>query len=296
MNQRPPICIGITLTSILFLTDALVGQDSPRVRWNAPPSEWHWNIPEAIDGVIHGTIQSEAMNREVGYNIYLPPSYETSPKLHYPVVYYLHGASGSERSAREVGLMRQLVERGELGEVIYVFPNGGHFSRYRDWPDENVKSESLIIDELIPFIDRTYRTIDRRNGRAIAGWSMGGDGALRFATKYPEMFCAAASISAAIDWGVKSDEPDSIFAHSRRNISAIRGRTGFFLAVGTEDRLYAAHQRLVPHFEELDIEFSYQPIEQTGHNLGEMNNHCQESMLRFLSKQYVPAEERDNPL
>lgn len=192
----------------------------------------------------------------------------------------------------EVALVRSLVAEGEIGEVIYVFPNGGHFSRYRDWPDENVKAESLIISELIPHIDRTYRTIDRREGRALSGWSMGGDGALRFAFKYPELFCAAGTISAAIDWGVESGETDSIFVHSRDNADAIRGRIGIYLSVGTEDRLYEAHQRLTPHLDRFEIDYEYRSVENTGHNLGEMNRMCQEQLLRFLDAQYAPAEDR----
>ena len=56
------------------------------------PANWQWNVPlkEKIPGVRHQTIESPSMKRTVGFNIYLPPNYESDQQLRYPVVYFLH--------------------------------------------------------------------------------------------------------------------------------------------------------------------------------------------------------------
>lgn len=99
----PRHCPLLIAAIALLLMSTLVAQDKaerPQVRWNAPPAEWHWVIPEKIAGFTHAVVKSEAMKREVGYNIWLPPGYEDAKDKRYPVVYYLHGAGGSELSAQ----------------------------------------------------------------------------------------------------------------------------------------------------------------------------------------------------
>lgn len=283
MKALSPIGLFILVAGMSFVPSASAQQR--QVRWNAPPEEWQWVVPDAAPGTTHHTLRSKAMDREIGFNIYLPPSYSKDQAKRYPVVYFLHGAGGSERSDADPSVVRKLIQEKRIDEVIYVYPNGGHFSRYRDWPDADVKSESFVIRELIPHIDQNFRTIASREGRAISGWSMGGDAALRFVFKYPEMFCAAASLSAAIDWGAEGD--DSIFAYSRQNVDAIRGRVGVMMVVGEDDRLLAAHQRLQPHLEDLRIEHTFRSIPKVGHNLGLIKQHVAEDVTLMLAKHYA---------
>jgi endo-1,4-beta-xylanase len=72
--------------------------------------------------------------------------------------------------------------------MLMVFINGGRNSGYIDSIDGTVRPETTFVDELIPFIDTTYRTIARRDGRALQGFSMGGGGSLRIAAKHPDLF------------------------------------------------------------------------------------------------------------
>lgn len=289
MNRSWPLpAPRVLFACFICLPACIANAQQERVRRNAPPEEWRWNIPDEIPGFVHATVHSDSMDRDVGYNIYLPPGYESDTDRRYPVVYYLHGASGSELSAHELGhVVRKLREEEKIGDVTYVFPNGGHFSRYRDWEDANVKAETWIIRELIPHIDATYRTIDAREGRALCGWSMGGDAALRFAFKYPEMFCAAATMSAAIDWN--ADGEDTIFGNSERNVERIRGRTGLLLVVGEEDRLFRLHQRLLPHLNRLEIDYEFKSLPGIGHNLGLIKEEAGEQVVLMLAGQYAAA-------
>jgi enterochelin esterase-like enzyme len=273
-----------------FLITESNAQQQQRVRWDAPPEEWYWVDSEEVPGLFHDTVMSQSMKREVGYNIFLPPGYEKDKSKRFPVVYFLHGAGGTERSDADPSVVRRLIRDGKLGDVIYVYPNGGHFSRYRDWDNAYVKSETFIIKELIPHIDSTYRTIAERDGRALSGWSMGGDASLRFAFKYPDMFCAAATISAAIDWGAKPGDADTVFGHSRRNIEKIRGRTALLMVVGEDDRLFGSHKRLMPHLDELKIDYSFQSYEGIDHNLGLMKQKSAEQITLMLAKHYASAK------
>lgn len=278
------IFIATIASCVLTQTPAL----AQRVRWNAPPNEWQWVVDEEVAGCQHVTVRSDTMNHDVGFNIFLPDSYDKSPTTHYPVVYFLHGAGGNEKSDADPWTIRQLIREGKIGDVIYVFPNGGHFSRYRDWPDADVKSETWIIKELIPYVDKNYRTIASRNGRALSGWSMGGDASLRFAFKYPDMFCAAGTYSAAIDWGAEGD--DSIFRYVEKNIDQIRGKTGLLMVVGEDDRLFDNHKRLTPHLDKLDVEYTFHSLPGVGHNLGRMKQEYAEEVALMLAKQYSEAQ------
>ena len=151
------------------------------IKWVNPPGR-------AVAGLKPQILHSEAMKRDVGWNLYLPPDYETSGKR-YPVIYWLHGAGGDESSG--LAIVEQfdaLVRSGAAPAAILVLPNGGKRTEYRDWAPQNVLIETMIIRELIPAVDRNYRTIATRFARGIEGMSMGGNGALKLALKYPEMF------------------------------------------------------------------------------------------------------------
>ena len=143
------------------------------------------------DRVTHRTFFSKGLNQNVGYCIYLPPGYETETTKRYPVIYNLHGAGGNElHSFTDAKILHDGIVSGRWPAMIMVLPNGGQATFYKDSADGKLPAEGLIIRELIPFIDTTYRTIAARGGRAIEGFSMGGRGSTRLAMKFPEMFCS----------------------------------------------------------------------------------------------------------
>ncbi len=152
------------------------------------------NLPkpgQLPEGVSHHTFPSRAFARDVGYCIYLPPGYATDTAHRYPVIYNLHGAGGNElHSFSSVRALHAGIVSGRWPAMIMVLPNGGRNTFYKDSADGRYPAETLIIRELLPHIDATYRTIPARGGRAIEGFSMGGRGATRLALKYPELFCS----------------------------------------------------------------------------------------------------------
>ncbi len=146
------------------------------------------NLPE---GVTHHTFRSNSMKRDVGYSIFLPPSYAQHPNRRFPVIYHLHGAGGNEtRSLLSAQVLQKGIIDGRWPELIIVFPNGGRSTMYQDSGDGRFMSETMMIKELIPHVDKTYRTVADRNGRCIEGFSMGGRGSTHLAMRYPQMFCS----------------------------------------------------------------------------------------------------------
>ena len=147
--------------------------------------------------IVRVDFPSVQLNRNWDYNVYLPNGYGES-KQNYPVLYLLHGhgedADEWVVKGNVVQLIDNLIASGEIPPCLVVMPSAGS-----TWYiDRQEKMETAFIRDLIPDVDRRFRTIVRRNGRVIGGESMGGYGALRFALKYPELFQAAALLSPAI--------------------------------------------------------------------------------------------------
>ena len=150
---------------------------------------------------------SPALGRDIPYSLYLPDGHGSSAQR-YPVLFLLHGLGGGEADWVTVGglgptLDRLIAERA-VPPMLVVAPGFGD-SWYVDNPDPGGSGavETAFLDDLVPWVDRAWRTGDKRESRAVAGLSMGGWGAMRFAMLRPDLFAAAASLSGALiteDW------------------------------------------------------------------------------------------------
>jgi enterochelin esterase-like enzyme len=144
------------------------------------------------------SMESKALSASYPYTIYLPDGYE-SGILSYPVLYLLHGNGGNENNWIVKGHIRPtadtLIEEGQIPPIIIVMP--GHGTSW--WVDGNKEpAETVLIKELIPYIDANFRTIEARDGRMIAGLSAGGYGTVNAVFKYPELFASCAALSPAV--------------------------------------------------------------------------------------------------
>lgn len=139
--------------------------------------------------------QSKLVGATLPYNVILPTDYEKGKTAHYPVLYLLHGLTGHYDNWVS---KTQLKESAAQFQIIIVMPEGnnGWYTDSATVPTD--KYESYILQELIPDVAKRYRTIETRAGRAVAGLSMGGYGALKFGVKHPEMFVFVASMSGAL--------------------------------------------------------------------------------------------------
>ena len=183
------------MISVLMVA-SVVAQEAPKKKKKKerPPFKWVNSLP--VNGpkeVKHVTFRSPSMGVQVGYCIYLPPQYGVHKKKRFPVVYYLHGGRpGSEiKSVKLVPWIHAAMKEGRVAPAIYVFPNGGPVSHY-NMGKAGQMGEDIFIKELIPHVDATYRTIPRREGRGLEGFSQGGRGTARIMFRHPHLFVSAA--------------------------------------------------------------------------------------------------------
>lgn len=155
-------------------------------------------------------ISSVAMNKTYKAAVVLPNSYAKG-KAVYPVFYLLHGAYGHFSDWLSNTPNKNTVKNlADQYNIIIVMPEGETFSFYLNSPvNKGSQFETYITEEVIQKIDKTYRTVNDKKGRVIAGLSMGGHGALYLSAKHPDLFCAAGSMSGAVDMGTMlSREPN----------------------------------------------------------------------------------------
>lgn len=145
-------------------------------------------------------VASTAMGKTYKAAVVLPNSYSKG-KTTYPVLYLLHGAYGHFSDWLKNTPNKKLVHNlADQYNMIIVMPEGETFSFYIDSPvNKESQFETFITQEVIQKVDKTYRTISNRNGRVITGLSMGGHGALYLSARHPDLFCAAGSMSGAVD-------------------------------------------------------------------------------------------------
>ena len=144
---------------------------------------------------------SEALGRPMPYGIYLPPTYESEPDRHYPVLYMLHGAGGHYSEWVAYGLPEKaedLTWDGQIQPLIIVMPQGdqSYWSNHSDTDGE--RWGDYVAFDLVAHIDATYRSIPEATSRAVGGLSMGGFGALQLAFNHPEIFGAVGGHSPAL--------------------------------------------------------------------------------------------------
>jgi putative tributyrin esterase len=168
--------------------------------------------PAAAQSLELDTIEffSPAVDRTMKYNIVLPRDYESSTER-YPVLYLLHGLT---QNYTAWGLTNGTpFYAGLYDDLIVVMPDGGN-SWYVNWAESEEGQrndwEDHIVQDVVNHVDWNSRTIARREGRAIAGLSMGGYGSITLGLRHPEMFISIGSTSGALE-------------HARQTSQRLRG-------------------------------------------------------------------------
>jgi S-formylglutathione hydrolase FrmB len=140
-------------------------------------------------------LNSKLMAREIPYRVVLPVNYKSEKAGRYPVIYLLHGLTGHFDNWTDKS---KLAEYAAKYDYIIVTPEGnnGWYSDSATVPND--RFETYITQELIPEIDKNFRTAADRNHRAVAGLSMGGYGSIKFGLKNAEMFALVGSFSGAL--------------------------------------------------------------------------------------------------
>ncbi|MDB5208253.1 MAG: esterase [Flavisolibacter sp.] len=211
-----------------------------------------------VKNVPHGTLSkvwypSPAIGLTRRVYVYTPPGYETSGKK-YPVFYLLHGSGGDEDAWTTLGrapyIMDNLIAEGKAKPMIVVMTNGNAFQSAApgDDPVENGtppadrssyagKFETSLVKDVVPYIEKNYRTLTDKNNRAIAGLSMGGGHTITITNNNPDKFGYVAVFS------MGARNPDSTFDKRLQAVKA-NGVRLYWIACGVDDRLMDTYKAL----------------------------------------------------
>ena len=215
-----------------------------------------------VNPVPHGTVSriwydSPALGLERRMTVYTPVGYETSGKR-YPVLYLLHGMGGDEEAwislGRTAQILDNLIAQGKARPMIVVMPNGnasqeaapGESSRgmvppTMQLPKTMEGSYEQAFPEIVKFIDKNYRTIKSKSGRAIAGLSMGGFHSLHISKQYPDMFNYIGLFSAAIMPNKDVSSPIYEDIEGKLKVQFAKNPALYWIAIGKTDFLYKAN-------------------------------------------------------
>jgi putative tributyrin esterase len=260
--------------------------------------------------------QSSFVGRMLPYNVILPLDYRVSHTTRYPVLYLLHGLGGHHTDwltrtnvADYAAQYRMIVVTPEGNDSWYVDSGGVPSDKY----------ETYILKELIPDVDKRFRTIQSRYGRAVAGLSMGGYGAIKYGLKYPATFVFAGSMSGAFgvtrytqneiggkDWGpfLKTFGPDGSETRKANDVFEIaRGLTParaaslpyFYFDCGTEDAAqhFNPNRELSQIFLEKKIAHEYRELP-GGHSWAYWDQQVQEVLKIAAQKMRLPHSSSRN--
>ncbi|MCW2238727.1 alpha/beta hydrolase [Azospirillum canadense] len=157
-------------------------------------------VPEPASA---GTVQelslaSSTLGAEYRYTVYLPDGYGDDGTT-YPVLYLLHGSAGNERDWLDKGgvaaTLDRLIADRKVPATVVVMP--GHRAMW--WVDGHAgQSETVLLKELLPEVERRFHVYADRTGRAFGGLSAGAHATIRLAFTRPDLFAAGIALSPAI--------------------------------------------------------------------------------------------------
>jgi putative tributyrin esterase len=274
--MRGPFRIGHILKPRRFIAFSLVlllsSMAQSQIADSAP-------APEKIDHarVEDAVFHSASLNRDMHYLVLLPRDYAAGNR--FPVLYLLHGLYGDYKNW---DTRTRLERTAESLSLLIVMPDAGDSWYTNSATRPADKFEDYIVKDLVPEIDGKYRTIHEKRARAIAGLSMGGYGAVKFAIKYPELFAFAGSLSGAFnapqnlgdlrpDFHTKLLEVFGVDGNATRRENNVfellkrwRGSTYLYLACGSSDFFLDTNRALAAQLSSQKIAYEYHET-QGGH-------------------------------
>lgn len=230
-----------------------------------------------VNDVPHGTVSkvwydSPSLGMRRRMTVYTPAGYEESGRTRYPVLYLLHGMGGDEQAWMELGrasqILDNLIAQGKAKPMIVVMPNGnasqeaapGETSNGLVQPQFNLPKTmdgtyETSFPEIIEYVDSHYRTIRKKEARAIAGLSMGGFHSLHISKEYPGTFSYIGLFSAAI-FPEKESPVYEDFDGKLAKLFATKPAL-FWIGIGKDDFLYKANTDFRRKLDAAGYEYTY---------------------------------------
>lgn len=231
-----------------------------------------------VNQVPHGTVSrtwynSPTLGMERRMTVYTPAGYETDGKR-YPVFYLLHGMGGDEEAwislGRTAQILDNLIAQGKAKPMIVVMTNGnasqeaapgesslGMMPPSMQLPKTMEGSFEQAFPDVVKFVDKNYRTIKNKSGRAIAGLSMGGFHALHISKQYPDMFNYVGLFSAAILPNKNVASPIYEDLEGKLKTQFAKKPSLYWIAIGKTDFLYKANEDFRKLLDENGYKYTY---------------------------------------
>ena len=280
--------IDIHKHSYRFFDQHLKGRESDWVPPAENPRPWTPAFDADPPGAQTRMFKPAVTDEYYAFTVFLPESYADSSSR-YPVVYYLHGRNGRPHRAEAfMTRARDAMAAGRCPEMVIVGVNGLHASMYCDSKDGTRPVETVIVRDVIPYVEATFRVKDHPGGRAIDGFSMGGFGAAHLGFRHHSLFNAISILGAAIHrpdflreerveifeqtFGNDMDycRQESPWMLVREHAEALREKT-IRLHVGEKDeRLCAKNIDFHELMDTLNILHDFSVVPDAGHNSGQV--------------------------
>ena len=301
--------------ALLVATAAGFPLNSPAQSDDGP----QWVLPEIqAPHLQYNTFDSAAAKTEVSYQIYIPEIYDTETARRFPVLYWLHGTGGgSDGILQLVDYFNAAIRDGKIPPMLIVFVNGLPNGMWCDSKDGKTPMETILIKELIPHIDSTFRTIAAREGRLIEGFSMGGYGAARLGFKYHDLFCAVSMLAAGPlhpefetrrvgppgrDYLLKEIYGDDMeyfrvvspWRLAEQNAEAAKKGLLIRQVIGEEDETLDFNRDFSEHMKQLDIPHTFTVLPDIGHQPMAVLNALGEDNWKFYQAVFGNLEKTGN--
>ena len=239
---------------------------------------------------------SATMDKTIKAVVITPDSYDNTKK--FPVFYLLHGYSGNAKSwVDDMPSTKMLADQHQM---VIVCPDGGFSSWYYDSPvDSTVRYETYVAKELVSWVDKNYKTIAKREGRAVSGLSMGGHGGLYLGFRNQDVYGACGSMSGGVDirpfpnnWhinrrlGTQAKHPENWEKHTVINLLHLLAPNSIKIIIdcGTEDFFYDVNARLHEELKYRNIPHDF--ISRPGGHNGEYWNNAVKYQALFFSEYF----------
>lgn len=258
-----------------------------------PEINWINKFESDILGLNHDTFFSKSMQRDIGYGIYIPKKYKLKSSIatyrrdKIPIIYWLHGRGGDESTGFKLKIPEKFhlaIQEGEIKPAIMVFPNCGSFSMFCDSYDHSIMGETILVKELIPLIDSTYKIEDSGKLQAIEGFSMGGFGALKLAFKFPKLFSSVVTYAGAFHdlESLLTNRPEvfkamfsskvyyfkqnSPYILAEKNLELIKDNVKLKLLNGSHDFTLKNNYKINDRLDNLGIEYKFELLKGFKHD------------------------------
>jgi S-formylglutathione hydrolase FrmB len=258
--------IGVTLAAVLsWLGLAVTAQVPPPAGDTAP--------------AIVVKVPSVSLGIEQVATILLPATY-TASRQRYPVLYLLHGGGQDHTAFATRSWFRAQASR----DMIIVTPGVGDSWYVNSAADPKAKYEDFVVKDLVEYVDSRYRTIASREGRAVAGVSMGAWGAMLLGLKHHQLFAAVGAFSAP--YGISRQDPKmDMTSRTQQRFGApetaerrerdpstvvadipLESVPWLYLACGNQDLFVADNRRFVERLTARKIPYEYRELSPFGHS------------------------------